>query len=58
MILDFESVDFLSSDVIGKLMLVQQIAKEYGHSVKLRRLDPEILEVFQITRLDGIFEIE
>ena len=58
LVLDFSRLGFLSSAALGKLMALHQRARGAGGSLKLRNLRPEIHELFRITKLDRLFEIE
>lgn len=57
-ILDFRNVKFMSSSMLGKLVQVHKKAGEFKVKMKLCSIDPEIRQVFKITRLDKLFEIE
>jgi anti-sigma B factor antagonist len=57
-ILDFRNVKFMSSSMLGKLVQVHKKAGEFKVKLKLCSIDPEIRQVFKITRLDKLFEIE
>ncbi len=57
-ILDFRNVQFMSSSMLGKLVLVQKKCKEFKAHLKMCGISPEIREVFKITKLDKLFEIE
>jgi anti-sigma B factor antagonist len=57
-ILDFRNVKFMSSSMLGKLVQVHKKAGEFKVKLKLCAIDPEIRQVFKITRLDKLFEIE
>lgn len=57
-ILDFRNVKFMSSSMLGKLVHVHKKAGEYKVKMKLCSIDPEIRQVFKITRLDKLFDIE
>ena len=57
-ILDFRSVQFMSSSMLGKLVLVEKKCKEYKVKLKLCSISPDIRQVFKITRLDKLFDIE
>jgi len=57
LVLDFESVEFLSSAALNKLIILDKKAKGIQGKLKLCSLKPEILEVFVITRLNQLFEI-
>ena len=57
LLLDFENVEHLSSAALGMLITVNQaVGHNEGHLV-LAEIDPNIYEVFKITRLNKLFEI-
>jgi anti-sigma B factor antagonist len=57
-ILDFRNVKFMSSSMLGKLVQVHKKAGEFKAKLKLCSIDPEIRQVFKITKLDKLFDIE
>ncbi len=57
-LLDFSSVQFLSSEVLGKLISMQRKVKARNGTMKLCNLSPEILEIFKLCNLDLIFDIK
>jgi anti-anti-sigma factor len=57
-ILDFRNVKFMSSSMLSKLVAVNRKAGEFKVKMKLCSIDPEIRQVFKITKLDKLFEIE
>ena len=57
-ILNFRNVKFMSSAMLGKLVQVHKKAAEFKVKMKFAAIDPEIRQVFKITRLDKLFEIE
>ncbi len=57
-VLDFSKVQFMASSMLGKLVAVHKKIKSFKAKLKLANLTPEILEVFKITRLDKVFDIE
>ncbi len=58
LVLNFSSVEFLSSAALGKLITLDKRVKARSGELKLCCIRPEIFEVFMITRLDRLFEIE
>jgi anti-sigma B factor antagonist len=56
-LLNFESVDFLSSAALGKLITLDRKMKTAQGRLKMCNIRPEILEVFQITKLNKVFDI-
>ncbi|MBN1852501.1 MAG: STAS domain-containing protein [Pirellulales bacterium] len=57
-ILDFRSVEFMSSSFLGTLIQFNKRCKEYKAKLKLCNISANIREVFRITKLDKIFAIE
>ena len=58
LLLDFTSVEFLSSAALNKLIILDKKVKASGGKLKLCSLRPEIAEIFAITRLDKLFDIK
>ncbi len=56
-LLNFENVDFLSSASLGKLITLDRKIKSAQGRLKMSNIRPEILEVFQITKLNKVFDI-
>jgi anti-sigma B factor antagonist len=57
LLLDFSSVEFLSSAALNKLIILDKKVKSKSGQLKLCNMMPEIREVFVITRLNQLFEI-
>ena len=57
-ILDFSGVKFMASAMLGKLVALQKKCQEYRAKLKLSSVTPEILEVFKITKLHKVFDIQ
>ncbi len=57
LLLDFNSVEFLSSAALNKLIILDKKVKAKAGQLKLCNLMPEIREVFVITRLNQLFDI-
>jgi anti-anti-sigma factor len=57
-VLDFHNVKFMSSSMLGKLIQVHKKAAEFKVKLKFCAIDPEIRQVFKITKLDKLFDIE
>ena len=56
-ILDFKNVKFMSSSMLASCQ-VNKKAGEFKVKLKLCSIDPEIRQVFKITKLDKLFDIE
>lgn len=56
-VLNFDGVDFLSSAALGKLITFDRKVKGAKGRMKLCGIRPEILEVFQVTKLNKVFDI-
>ena len=57
MVLDFEGVGFMSSAMIGKLVLLNKKCKQEDVKLKLCNISPNVAEVFKIMRLNKVFDI-
>lgn len=56
-VLDFSEVDFIDSSCLGALIaLTRKIRAEKG-DIRIAALKEEVRSIFQITRLDKIFQI-
>ena len=58
LLLNFTSVEFLSSGALGKLITLDKKINSQGGMLKLCGIRPEIYEVFAITRLNRLFDIK
>ncbi len=58
LVLDLGDVQFLSSDALGKLIGFKKKVASCRGRLRIRRLHPDMQEVFRICRLDQVFEIE
>jgi anti-sigma B factor antagonist len=56
-VLNFENVGFLSSAVLRVLIKMNTAIGERKGQLRLCCIDPKILEVFKITRLNKVFDI-
>ena len=57
-VLDFGSVKFMASAMLGKLVVMKKKCDEYKAKLKLCSVSPDILEVFKITKLNKVFDIQ
>ena len=58
LLLNFSNVEFLSSAALGKLITLDKKVKAHGGKLKLCNIRPEIYEVFAITKLNKLFDIQ
>ena len=58
MLVNFQGVQFMSSAMIGKLVLLNKKSKTAEIDLKFCSISPNVLEVFKITRLNKVFKIE
>ena len=56
-VLNFSNVDFLSSASLGKLISLDRKVKAAKGRLRMSNIRPEILEVFQVTKLNKVFDI-
>ena len=57
-IFDFSSCSFIDSTGLGAIVSIYKKCVEKNGSLKLKSLGPEVKKLFQLTRLDRVFEIE
>lgn len=57
-VVDFSSLDYISSAGMGVLLGVQKRLSGGGHSLKLVNLNKHIREIFRIAGFDNVFKIE
>ena len=58
LLLNFGNVEYLSSAALGKLITLNKKVQTAGGRLILCNIDPQILEVFEITKLDKFFNIQ
>lgn len=56
-LLNFGNVEYLSSAALGKLITLNKKVQNASGKLILCNIDPQILEVFEITKLDKFFKI-
>lgn len=56
-LLNFSNVEYLSSAALGKLITLNKKLQAAGGKLILCNIDPQIYEVFEITKLDKFFKI-
>ena len=56
-LLNFANVEYLSSAALGKLITLNKKLQQAGGKLILCNIDPQIFEVFEITKLDRFFKI-
>ena len=56
--IDFSGIQFMSSAMLNELVHINNFAKQNSLDLRLANLSPELLEVFEITRLDRIFRLD
>lgn len=58
LVLNFSNVEYLSSAALGKFITLNKKVKAAGGSLILCAIDPQIHEVFVITKLNKLFNIQ
>ncbi|HYE02197.1 MAG TPA: STAS domain-containing protein [Phycisphaerales bacterium] len=56
-LISFANVDHLSSAALGTLISINNKVRARDGQLRLAHIDPQIVEVFKITKLDRIFQI-
>lgn len=57
LLISFENVEHLSSAALGTLITVNNKVRQKGGQLRLSNIDPQIYEVFVITKLNKLFQI-
>lgn len=57
LVISFSNVDHLSSAALGTLITIHNRMKAKGGQLRLANIDPQIYEVFVITKLNKLFDI-
>ena len=57
LVISFSNVDHLSSAALGTLITIHNKMKAKNGHLRLANIDPQIYEVFVITKLNKLFEI-
>ncbi len=57
LLISFSNVDHLSSAALGTLITIRNKVRDRGGQLRLANIDPQIYEVFVITRLHKMFSI-
>ena len=58
LLLDFGSVEYLSSPILGELITLNKQVNAAGGRLVFCNIDPQIYEVFEITKLNKLFNIQ
>lgn len=58
LVLDLSDVHYIASEAIGRLMTLRKRLLAAGGRLTLRRLHPDLMEIFRVTRIAPFFEIE
>ena len=58
LLLNFRGVSFMSSAMITKLVMLNKSCKAQGVALKFCEVSPNVLEVFKITKLNKLFDIQ
>jgi anti-sigma B factor antagonist len=58
LMLNFKGVSFMSSAMITKLVMLNKSCKGQGVTLKFCEVSPNVLEVFKITKLNKLFDIQ
>jgi anti-sigma B factor antagonist len=58
LLLDFRNVEFMSSAMIGKLVLVNKKCGAANKPLRFCCINSNLMEVFRLTNLDKVFKID
>ncbi len=57
LLISFDNVDHLSSSALGTLITINNKIRSKAGELRLSNIDPQIYEVFVITKLNKLFQI-
>jgi len=57
-VINFENVSFFSSAAVSKLLVAEKRIRSQGGQLRLSNLRQEVRDVFSMTKLDSLFQIE
>ena len=55
---DLGGVQFMTSAMIGRLIIVHKAARKAGNELRLTNIRPRLFKVFRLMRLDRVLRIE
>ncbi len=58
LLVNFRGVSFMSSAMITKLVMLNKGCKAQGVALKFCEVSPNVMEVFKITKLNRLFDIQ
>lgn len=58
LLIDYVGVVFQCAALLGKMITLEKKVKAIGGALKLCNIRPEVYEVFQITKLNRLFDIK
>ena len=58
LLLNFQKVSFMSSAMIGKIILLNKKCKSAEVKLKLCNISPNVMEVFKLMRLNKVLDIQ
>jgi anti-anti-sigma factor len=58
LMVDFGNVDYLGSDALALLLRLRKELHAWGGRLALCRLGPQLYEVFEVTKLHTLFDIQ
>jgi anti-sigma B factor antagonist len=56
-VLDFSKCSFIDSTGLGVIVAAYKKCREQDGNIRLKSLNAQVLKVFQLTRLDKVFDI-
>jgi anti-anti-sigma factor len=56
--LDLQGIEYITSSMLETLIQIRRTVKDGGGSLTLLHLQPQVLEVFQVTKLHELFDIQ
>lgn len=57
-VLSLENLQSVKSIMLGVLINFQKRLKDQGKGLKISQVDPDVMRIFQLTKMDQIFDIQ
>jgi anti-sigma B factor antagonist len=57
-LVNFQAVQMMSSSMLGRLLALRKVCGEHRIELKLSNIADNIMQVFKITKLDTVFDIQ
>lgn len=56
-VIDFGRVQYMNSEGLGTLIALRKVLAKHGSSIEFQNVNPQLMEVLEVTHLDKLFKI-